>query len=243
MGQKIGVLGKEGGSGGWSHLHFDVKSKQLSGKWGVQDAYAFLWQAYQREHKPKIIAVARPHHLVAVGEKTTLDGSRSWSATGKIARYEWTFGDGGTAEGVTAQRTYPRPGSYSAVLKVTDAEGTVDYDFAVVQVIDPKQPDNPPPTIHASYAPTFGLRAGDPVTFKVRTFRTDAGNETWDFGDGSQPVNVHSDGNAQPRGPDGYAETVHRFASPGHFIVRVEGTGHDGMKATAHLQVRVEGKT
>ena len=26
----------------------------------------------------------------------------------------------------------------------------VDSDFAVVQVLDPKQPDNPPPTIHAS---------------------------------------------------------------------------------------------
>src|SRR5213594_2729999 len=28
LGQKVGVLGKEGGSGGWSHLHFDVTSHQ-----------------------------------------------------------------------------------------------------------------------------------------------------------------------------------------------------------------------
>ena len=82
MGQKIGVLGKEGSSGGWSHLHFDIKSRQPSGKWGIQEGYAFLWEAYLREHKPQIIAVARPHHLIWAGEKVILDGSRSWSAGG-----------------------------------------------------------------------------------------------------------------------------------------------------------------
>ena len=240
MGQKIGVLGKEGGSGGWSHLHFDVKAKQPSGKWGVEDAYAFLWQACQREQKPQLIAVARPHHLIAPGETAALDGSRSWAADAKVVRYQWTLGDGATAEGAQVKRTYAQPGSYSEILKITDGRGRVDYDFAVVQVLDPKQPDNPPPTIHASYAPTLGIRAGDPVTFKVRTFRADAGNETWDFGDGSPPVVVHSDGNAQPHAPGGYAETVHRFAKPGHYIVRVEGTGRAGMEATGHLQVRVE---
>ena len=80
MGQKIGVLGKEGSSGGWSHLHFDIKSRQPSGKWGIQEGYAFLWEAYRREHRPQLIAVARPHHLIWAGEKVVLDGSRSWSA-------------------------------------------------------------------------------------------------------------------------------------------------------------------
>ena len=241
-GQKIGVLGKEGSSGGWAHLHFDIKAKQPSGKWGIQDAYPFLWEAYHREHKPELVAVARPHHLVAAGEKVTLDGSRSWSAVGKVSRYQWTFHDGGTAEGATVECTYKRPGSYSEILKVTDARGRIDYDFAVVQVIDKDQKEKFPPTIHASYAPTFDIRAGDPVTFKVRTFRADVGDETWDFGDGSEPVKVRSDGNARPHDPKGYAETVHRFARAGHYLVRVDGTGHGGLKATAHLQVRVAEK-
>jgi len=30
LGQKVGVLGKEGGSGGWSHLHYDITSRQPS---------------------------------------------------------------------------------------------------------------------------------------------------------------------------------------------------------------------
>src|SRR5262245_36594637 len=225
-GQKIGVLGKEGSSGGGAHLHFDIKARQPSGKWGIEDAYPFLWEAYHREHRPQLVAVARPHHLIAAGEKLTLDGSRSWSAAGKIARYQWTFGDGSTAEGSLVQRTYQRPGSYSEILQVMDAQGHIDYDFAIVQVIAKDPKEKPPPTIHASYAPTFGIRAGDPVTFKVRTFRADTGNETWDFGDGSAPVKVRSDGNAKPHDPEGYAETVHRFAKPGQYVVRVEGTGH-----------------
>src|SRR5258708_21858505 len=93
MGQKIGVLGKEGGSGGWSHLHFDITSRQPSGKWGIQEGYAFLWEAYERQYQPRLQAVARPHHLVLVGQKVTLDASLSWTAGDKIERYDWTFAD------------------------------------------------------------------------------------------------------------------------------------------------------
>ena len=48
MGQRVGLLGKEGGSGGWSHLHFDITGRQPSGKWGIIEGYAFLWEAYLR---------------------------------------------------------------------------------------------------------------------------------------------------------------------------------------------------
>ena len=240
IGQKIGVLGKEGSSGGWAHLHFDIKAKQPSGKWGVQDAYPFLWEAYQREYKPPIIAVARPHHLVAAGETVTLDGSGSWSATGKIARYQWTFGDGSMAEGATVERKYEKAGSYSEILKVSDAAGNVDYDFAIVQVLSRDEKAKLPPTIHAAYAPTFGIKVGEAVTFKVRTFRVERGDETWDFGDGSERVRVNSAGSVKEHDPDGYATTVHRFGKAGDYIVSVEGTGAEGLKAVGPVIVHVE---
>src|SRR5262249_34004087 len=91
MGQRLGLLGKEGGSGGWSHLHFDISARQPSGKWGIVEGYAFLWESYLAQHRPKLLAVARPHHFAAVGDKVVLDGSLSWSAAGKIASYAWTF--------------------------------------------------------------------------------------------------------------------------------------------------------
>ena len=154
MGQKIGLLGKEGGSGGWSHLHFEIVSRQPSGRWGTQEGYAFLWEAYLREQQPAVLAVARPHHLAQVGEKVALDGARSWSRSGTIARHDWTFSDGSTASGPRVERVYDQPGEYSEILKVTDNGGNVSYDFAVVQVLDRRSSDPLPPGIHAAYAPT-----------------------------------------------------------------------------------------
>lgn len=237
--QKVGLLGKEGGSGGWSHLHFDITSRQPSGLWGIQEGFAFLWDAYRLQYAPKLLAVARPHHFVFTGEKVVLDGSKSWSASGNVARYDWTFTDGSTANGPMVERTYAQSGQFSEILRITDAHGEVDYDFAVVLVIDKSTPERLPPTIHPVFAPTMNIRAGDVVTFKVRSFRTTAGDETWDFGDGSEKVTVKSDGNVNALAKDGYAETEHRFVQPGRYLVRVERTNERGQKAIGHLHVPV----
>ena len=239
MGQTLGILGKEGGSGGWSHLHFAISSMQPSGRWGTQEAYAFVWEAYRRQYAPKLLAVARPHHLAWSGESVTLDGRRSWSSSGEIVRYEWTFTDGTTASGPVVERVYDRPGTFSEILKVVDSAGRTSYDFAVVQVMDKERPDWCIPTIHAACAPTMGVRPGDEITFKVRTFGTTTGNELWDFGDGSPPAAVRSDGNIKPLNPDGYAITRHVYKDPGDYLVKVQRTGEHGFTATARLHVRV----
>jgi len=238
-GQRLGLLGKEGGSGGWSHLHFDITCRQPSGKWGCQEAYAFVWEAYQNQYRPPLIAVARPHHVAYVGDKVVLDASRSSSAGGKIDRYDWTFTDGATASGPRVERVYARPGYYSEILKVSNSSGQADYDFAIVHVHDRQQPTRFPPTIHVTYAPTFGIRPGDDVTFKVRTFATTDGEETWDFGDASPAVNTRSDGNVKQLAKDGYAVVTHRFAKAGQYIVRAERTDRFGHRAVGHVHVRV----
>lgn len=236
IGRKLGVLGKEGGSGGWSHLHFDITKRQPSGQWGIEDGYAFLWEAYLRERAPKLVAVARPHQLIWSGGKAVLDASLSH---GRDLKYEWAFCEGGAATGARAERTYEKPGVFAEVLKITDGDGRVDYDFAVVHVMDKANPSKLPPSIHANYAPTFGIRPDDPVTFKVRTFRTKEPGETWDFGDGTPPVTVRSDGNAVQHAPNGYAETIHKYAKAGHYLVKVENVTADGVRAVARLHVRV----
>ena len=111
----------------------------------------------------------------------------------------------------------------------------------MVQVLDRSNPEPLPPTIHAAYSPTIGIKPGDPITFKVRTFRTTDGHETWDFGDGTPAVDVQSDGNTDSHARDGYAVTTHRFEKPGHYLVRVERTDRRGATATARLHVVVEG--
>ena len=106
-------------------------------------------------------------------------------------------------------------------------------------MVDRSTPDRFPPYIHPACFPTVGIEPGDPVTFKVRSFNVKGGHETWDFGDGSSPVRVRSDGNIDPHARDGYAVTLHRYERPGHYVVRVERSDERGCKAVGHLQVRV----
>ncbi|MFK8115266.1 MAG: amidohydrolase family protein, partial [Rubripirellula sp.] len=240
MRDRIGLLGKEGGSGGWTHLHFEIKSRQPSGQWGTQAGYAFLWQAYLREHDPAIIAVARPHHFLQTGESAELDASKSWSRAGGNLKYEWSLHDGTSAQGPRLTRKYETAGTFSEVVKVSDGAGNIAYDFGIVQVVDRDTPHQLPPTIHPTYSPTFGIRPGDPIRFTVRSFRTTAGKETWDFGDDGPVVEVESDGNRDKLSPDGYAVTSHRFEKPGDYIVGVERTNEFGLTATGHVHVRVE---
>ncbi|MCP4260809.1 MAG: peptidoglycan DD-metalloendopeptidase family protein [Planctomycetes bacterium] len=240
MGQRIGLIGKEGGSGGWSHLHFDIKCRQPSGKWGIQNGYPFIWQVYQQQYSPEIIAVARPHHLVYTDEIVQLDASKSWTQTGKIMKYEWTFCDGTKAKGKTVKRAYERAGQYNEIVKVTDSAGNFAYDFAVVYVIDRRHPERVPPAIHANYYPTFGLRANDEVLFKVRSFGTQDGEEVWDFGDGTAAVKVLSDGNVKQHNPQGYALTRHRYKKAGDYIVTVRRSDEHGYEAVGHLHVRIK---
>jgi len=240
QGQKIGTLGKEGGSGGWSHLHFEIISRQPSGKWGTQEGYAFLWEAYRQQFSPRLVAVARPHAAVLVGEKAALDGSRSWPAS-HITSYDWTFTDGQTASGAKVERAYPKAGTYSEILKITDAGGRTAYDFETVNVLDPKHPEQVPPSIQAAYWPTVAIAPDSPVTFKVRTFGTTDGEEDWSFGDGATAT-TKSDGNVNEHAKNGFATTTHAFSKPGDYIVRVERTNRLGQTAITHLWVTVAGK-
>lgn len=253
-GKKIGILGKEGGSGGWSHLHFEIVARQPSGRWGTEEAYIYAWQAYIDQYNPEVVAVARPHHLVASGETVTLDGSKSWHReTGKL-HHEWLFTDGSKGEGPVVERMYQRTGTYYEALKVTDDNGNLDYDFTVVQVIDKNHPNRLPPSLHVNYYPTLDIHAGQPLTFKVRSFNVKKGEEVWDFGDGSPKATTssfpcYSSNDYAPEGmsyqevqhhPQGYAEIVHAFGEPGHYLVTVEREGDWGIEALARVHVEVK---
>lgn len=239
QGDRIGLLGKEGASGGWTHLHFEIKSRQPSGKWGTQAGYAILREAYIRQYSPRILACARPRHFCRAGDSVTLDGSRSWSSQGEITQFDWTFTDGSTASGAQITRTYSQPGRYSEVLRVEDDQGNVDYDFALVHVIDPARPTQYAPTLHAAYAPSLDVRAGELITFKVRAFRMEEGEEIWDFGDGSPLAKTQSDGSGPALNPDGYAVITHAYQEPGNYLVRIERTNEQGHTAIEHLHVPV----
>ncbi len=240
QGDRIGILGKEGGSGGWTHLHFEIKARQPSGKWGTEEGYAYLWEAYTNQYRPPVVAVARPHHLIWSGQSVTLDGSKSWQRSAVQLDYQWQFTDGTTASQAKVTRTYPKPGKYSEILRVTDRNGNTAFDFAHVYVYDRQNQDRRVPSIHANYFPTQQLIPGDAITFKVRTFGTTHGKEIWDFGDGSPVREVQSDGNVVALALNGYAEVKHAYNKPGDYIAKVQRTDQFGVTAITHLHVRVD---
>ena len=122
---------------------------------------------------------------------------------------------------------------------ISDESGNIDYDFAVVQVIDRNHPNRLISTIHAAYYPTFDIKPDDEVTFLVRTFGKVHGKEVWDFGDGSAEIAVQSDGNVKVHNPHGYAVTKHRYKESGHYIATVKCRNKYGYRAIAHLHICV----
>lgn len=239
LGQPLGLLGKQGSSGGWSHLHFGLWTKMPSGKWGSLDVYPLVWEAYLRDQQPSLIAVAQPGHLIFAGDSVQLDGSKSWSATGPIASFQWTLSDGTQATTARLNRRYPKPGRYCEALKIQDSQGNTAYDFVRVLVVDPTPTERFPPNVHAAFWPTQGLRAGEPVTLKVRSFRTTEGREKINFGDGSPTVHVQSKSDAGNLDPNGYATIIHRYQEPGDYLVRIDRENESGWPAFTYLHIAV----
>ncbi len=234
LGEWIGILGKEGASGGWSHLHFGVHGREGDEK-GLINAYPFIVEAYLENHPGALLAVARPHHYVAAGETVHLDASNTICQGGKIVSYRWTFHDGTQAEGPKVKRVYKQPGAYSEILEVKDNRGQVDVDFAVVHVLSETDTmEKRPPSIHAAYYPTEGIQPGDEIYMKARTFQVKGGKERWDFGDG-KTGETHS--------LDEFATISHHYDKPGMYIVTVKRDSDNGVSAMARLKIIVDEKT
>lgn len=101
-----------------------------------------------------------------------------------IASYSWSFGDGTTASGATASRTFAAAGTYSVTLTVRDTAnqpGTLGKSVSVVA------PPNLPPTANFSWS-CSGLQC----SFNGAGSTDDQGITaySWNFGDGSTASGV-----------------------------------------------------
>ena len=211
--------------GGFSHCHFEIWSLDEDGEYVLEPAYPYVWESYMNIFKPKLIAVARPHKYIAVGDSVKLDGLKSVSFEGEIVKYEWTFQDGTTATGAEVYHKYNKPGYFSEQLKITDDKGNVAYETVQVMVVYENKPNQNYGFAMASYFPSFDNKTGEEITFKGRMFNTqtdgnwDYSEETWDFGDGTQVTSYsepYADGNhIQPN----YATMYHTYDNPGHYVV------------------------
>ena len=77
------------------------------------------------------------------GLTVTFDASSSYDPDGYIVSYEWDFGDGSTASGVTVTHTYSQPGTYTVTLTVTDNDGLIASIPEQVTVSPSPEESNP----------------------------------------------------------------------------------------------------
>jgi murein DD-endopeptidase MepM/ murein hydrolase activator NlpD len=217
QGQKIGILGKTGPSGNFSHLHLgsylsrnDVDTGNMNRRLNL---YPWLVAAYQAQHPKGLFAVARPHHTVLTGEKVVLESvhSLAWGGS-RIAKWRWILPDGRTVKQARAETEFDRPGAYLATLWVKDDQGNEDVDFCQIKVFSRANPEKGMPHIYLSYTPTENIRPGQPVRFRG-WFQGKGGNGlTIDFGDGTRLADYQE-----------YAEVQHSFKTPGIHIVTAQG--------------------
>jgi PKD repeat protein len=85
---------------------------------------------------------------VAIG----YDGSGSYDSDGSIVAYDWEFGDGDTATGVTPTHTYSQEGTYTITLKVTDNDCAINTSTTTATIADSE------PNADFSASPTSGRR-------------------------------------------------------------------------------------
>ncbi|TDN90835.1 PKD domain-containing protein [Microbacterium sp. BK668] len=83
------------------------------------------------------------------GRTVTVSGAGSTDPDGTIASWAWTFGDGTTAAGATATRTYTADGTYTVGLTVTDDKGATHTATRSVTVTAPPPPPPPPSALVA----------------------------------------------------------------------------------------------
>ena len=142
-------------------------------------------------------------------------------APGDPLTYQWDFGDGTTAAGPTATKTYTDDGNYTVTMTIQD-----DGEGGETIVTDVANITNVAPTITSFTAPGTGGE-GEVLTFEVVS--DDAGVAdlpdhvaTWDWGDGSS---------------DTGASVTHAWIDQGTWTVTLTVDDQDGGTVTQQMTV------
>ena len=150
---------------------------------GASSSATVTVKVNQPNAPPVAVFTAVPSAVVPQ-EAARFDASGSLDGDGWIASYQWDFGDGSVAEGVSVDHQFSAPGTYAVILRVIDNHGATDTLQSEMLVIDTNQA--PQPQINLS---SMALDPGDSLVCSAdESFDPDGEIVLfeWDFGDGSR---------------------------------------------------------
>lgn len=231
-GRKVGVLGRKGASGNFSHLHvgmyLSVDDFSEGRHCRNMNLYPWLLTAFQAASGQSLFAVARPHRAVLTGEIVKFDGTKSVTFGKPVKSFRWEFHDGTVKNEPEAEMVYDKPGTYMATLWIEDAEGVRDVDFCKVKVYTRDQVEDVMPIIYLTQAPTRGVRRGQPVYFRAWPHGEEMDGIRLDFGDGTVVKDYEP-----------YSEVKHGFEKAGIHVVTASAEWN-GRSVTQKIKVIVQ---
>jgi PKD repeat protein len=184
---------------------------------GLSDSAFIVVQVTNERPVAVIDAMLESHN---VGDPVTFAATGSYDTDGELVAYDWDFGDGQTAPGVTVQHRYATGGDFVARLTVTDNAGAIDSITQAISVID--STGNTAPTA------VYAVECSDlTCTFDgAASFDADGtiAAYAWDFGDGTRT---------------GGQSVVHSFATAGTYAATLTVTDNGGAADTTTREVNV----
>jgi PKD repeat protein len=158
-----------------------------------------------------------------ISTNLTFNAIGSTAAPGRrIVAYDWDFGDGTTASGVTVSKKYSTPGTYTVTLLVED---DAQKKNVVSQTITVDDMNNP--TASFTFSPS-SPNPGTTVFFNAQASSAPFGRTivsyAWTFGDGETATGV---------------DPSHKFATTGTFTVTLVVTDNTGRKGTRTTTISV----
>lgn len=170
------------------------------------------------------VAVASASSVVGTGTlSVNFSGQNSTDADGAITSYAWNFGNGSTASSMNATCLYTAPGTYNAVLTVTDNDGLTGSTTVVITV---NAAANQAPVAIISTNQNAGT-APVAIAFSGASSYDPDGSVAsylWNFGDGTTSTAVTP------------AKT---YSTPGNYTVTLRVTDNLGATATATSVVAI----
>ena len=170
------------------------------------------------------LADAGGNRSADVGESLLFDGTGSTDPDGSIVAWAWDFGDGSSGAGAQATHPYAAAGTYLVWLTVTDDDGAIGQDVAVITVGGA-----------GNRAPVADAGGNQQVAVGVTvlldgsaSFDPDGAlvSYSWDLGDGASATG---------------AQASHAYTEPGSYLVRLTVTDDDGDTGEDFVLITVGG--